>query len=87
MFTAPGTYSPYVKRRDVSIRINGLPTGNAAIIEWLGTNATVVATATKTLQDQLDRAVTNAFSLPFLLASALALAALVPVALGRGEPL
>jgi len=39
------------------------------------------------LQDQLDRAVTNAFSLPFLLAAALALAALVPVALGRGEPL
>ena len=39
------------------------------------------------LQDQLDRAVTNAFSGPFLLAAALALAALVPVALGRGEPL
>ncbi len=33
------------------------------------------------LQDQLDRAVTNAFSGPFLLAAALALAALVPVAL------
>ena len=40
-----------------------------------------------TLQDQLDRAVTNAFSGPFLLAAALALAALVPVAVGRGEPL
>lgn len=39
------------------------------------------------LQDQLDRAVTDAFSNPFLLASALALAALVPVWLGRGEPL
>ncbi len=39
------------------------------------------------LQDQLDRAVTNAFSTPFLLAAALALAALVPVALGRGEQL
>ena len=39
------------------------------------------------LQDQLDRAVTNAFSGPFLLAAALALAALVPVAVGRGEPL
>ena len=39
------------------------------------------------LEDQLDRAVTNAFSVPFLLAAALALAALVPVALGRGEPL
>ena len=39
------------------------------------------------LQDQLDRAVTDAFSDPFLLAAVLALAALVPVALGRGEPL
>ncbi len=36
------------------------------------------------LQDQLDRAVTDAFSGPFLLAAALALAALVPVAIGRG---
>ncbi|MDH4177970.1 MAG: MFS transporter, partial [Thermoleophilia bacterium] len=35
------------------------------------------------LQDELDRAVTSAFSGPFLLAAALALAALVPVALGR----
>jgi MFS family permease len=39
------------------------------------------------LEDQLDRAVTDAFSDPFLLAAALALAALVPVALGRGEQL
>jgi hypothetical protein len=39
------------------------------------------------LQDQLDRAVTNAFSTPFLLAAALALAALIPVAIGRGEQL
>lgn len=39
------------------------------------------------LQDQLHRAVTDAFSNPFLLAAALALAALVPVSLGRGEPL
>ncbi|MDH4345770.1 MAG: MFS transporter [Thermoleophilia bacterium] len=39
------------------------------------------------LQDELDRAVTSAFSGPFLLAAALALAALVPVALGRGERL
>ncbi|MDX6437583.1 MAG: hypothetical protein QOF45_166 [Gaiellaceae bacterium] len=39
------------------------------------------------LQDQLDRAVTDAFSTPFLLAAALALAALVPVALSRGEQL
>ena len=39
------------------------------------------------LQDQLQRAVTNAFSGPFLLAAALALAALVPVALARGDPL
>jgi predicted MFS family arabinose efflux permease len=39
------------------------------------------------LHDQLDRAVTDAFSTPFLLAAALALAALVPVGLSRGEPL
>src|SRR5439155_1132643 len=38
------------------------------------------------LEDQLDRAVTDAFSIPFLLAAGLALAALVPVWLGRGEP-
>ena len=37
------------------------------------------------LQEQLDRAVTNAFSGPFLLAAALALAALVPVAFLRGR--
>lgn len=40
-----------------------------------------------TLQDELDRAVTDAFSTPFLLAAALALAALVPVGLSRGEQL
>jgi MFS family permease len=40
-----------------------------------------------TLEEQLDRAVTDAFSMPFLLAAALALAALVPVAIGRGEQL
>jgi MFS family permease len=39
------------------------------------------------LQDQLDRAVTDAFSTPFLLAAVLALAALVPAALGRWTPL
>jgi MFS family permease len=39
------------------------------------------------LQDQLDRAVTDAFSTPFLLAAAIALAALLPVALSRGEAL
>jgi MFS family permease len=39
------------------------------------------------LQDQLERAVTDAFSGPFLLAAALALAALVPVSLSRGKPL
>jgi len=39
------------------------------------------------LQDQLDRAVTDAFSTPFLLAAALAFAALVPMWLGRWEPL
>ena len=39
------------------------------------------------LRDQLDRAVTDAFSGPFLAAAVLALLALVPVGLGRGEPL
>jgi hypothetical protein len=38
------------------------------------------------LRDQLDRAVTNAFSGPFLLAAVLALMALVPVALMRRRP-
>lgn len=38
------------------------------------------------LQDQLDRAVTSAFSGPFLLAAALALASLVPVLLMRLGP-
>ena len=38
------------------------------------------------LQEQLDRAITSAFSGPFLLAAALALAALVPVALIRRRP-
>jgi MFS family permease len=37
------------------------------------------------LQDQLDRAVTNSFSRSFLVAALLALAALVPIALGRRE--
>jgi hypothetical protein len=39
------------------------------------------------MQGQLDRAVTDAFSTPFLLAAALALGALIPVALSRGERL
>jgi len=39
------------------------------------------------LQEQLDRAITNAFSGPFLLAALLALAALVPLRLGREQPL
>ena len=39
------------------------------------------------LQDQLHRAVTDAFSTPFLLAAALALSALVPIGLGRWERL
>jgi MFS family permease len=38
------------------------------------------------LQDQLDRAVTDAFSNPFLLAAGLALGGLFPVWLGRREP-
>ena len=37
------------------------------------------------LEDQLDRAVTNAFSTPFFLAAALALASFVPLWLGRRE--
>lgn len=39
------------------------------------------------LEEQLDRAVTNAFSGPFLLAAILAVLALVPVWIGRGESL
>ena len=39
------------------------------------------------LEEQLMGAVTNAFSKPFLIAAALALLALVPVWIGRGEPL
>lgn len=39
------------------------------------------------LREELDSAVTNAFSGPFFVAAALALLALVPVWLGRGEPL
>ena len=38
-----------------------------------------------TLQDQLDRAVTNAFSRAFLAAACLALLALVPIVLGRRD--
>jgi hypothetical protein len=38
------------------------------------------------LEEQLDRAISSAFSGPFLLAAALALAALVPVALIRRRP-
>jgi len=38
------------------------------------------------LQDQLDRAVTNAFSRSFLAAAVLALLALIPILLGRREP-
>jgi MFS family permease len=38
------------------------------------------------LEDQLDRAVTDAFSNPFFLTAALALAALVPLWLARREP-
>jgi hypothetical protein len=37
------------------------------------------------LQDQLDRAVTNAFSRSFLVAALLGLLALVPIILGRRE--
>jgi hypothetical protein len=37
------------------------------------------------LQDQLDRAVTNAFSRSFLVSALLALIALVPIILGRRE--
>jgi len=38
-----------------------------------------------TLVDELDRAVTAAFSRPFLLAALLALAALLPIAWSRGK--
>jgi predicted MFS family arabinose efflux permease len=39
-----------------------------------------------TLQDELDKAATHAFSASFLLSAAFALAALIPVALARGRP-
>ena len=39
-----------------------------------------------TLQDELDKAATDAFSTSFLLSAAFALAALIPVALARGRP-
>lgn len=39
------------------------------------------------LEDQLDRAITSAFTTPFLIAAGLALLALIPVAASRGEPL
>ncbi|MFO7571084.1 MAG: MFS transporter [Gaiellaceae bacterium] len=39
------------------------------------------------LEEQLDRAITSAFTGPFLLAAALALLALVPIGIGRGAPL
>jgi MFS family permease len=39
------------------------------------------------LHEELDSAVTNAFSGPFFVAAALALLALVPIWIGRGEPL
>ena len=38
------------------------------------------------LRDQLERAITNAFSGPFLLAAALALSALLPAVLIRDTP-
>jgi predicted MFS family arabinose efflux permease len=39
------------------------------------------------LEDQLDRAITSAFTTPFLISAGLALLALIPVAASRGEPL
>jgi MFS family permease len=58
----------------------------ATVFEGLPSSDEYVALLSA-LQDQLDRAVTDAFSGPFLLAAALAFAALVPAALGRWEPL
>ena len=40
----------------------------------------------RTLQDQLERAVTSAFGWPFLLASALALVGVAVIAVGRRDP-
>ncbi len=59
---------------DVGRALEGRPDDD----EWRGLVAA--------LQDQLDRAVTNAFSGPFLLAAGLTLLALVPVAFIRRRP-
>ena len=47
----------------------------------------VIAFMIHALENELSRAVTNAFSGPFLVAALLAALALVPVWIGRGEPL
>ena len=57
----------------------------AAVVRGPPGHRRVPVAARRRSQDQLDRAVTDAFSAPFALAAALALAALVPVGLGRRE--
>ena len=61
-----------------------LPDVSAALSDRaVGTSAPQVRRLGAALQDQLDRAVTRAFSRPFLLAAGLALAALAVVVAGR----
>ncbi len=62
------------------------PTSQRALASRTETDDEVWTSLVAGLQDQLDRAVTNAFSGPFLLAAALALAALVPLAFVRRRP-
>jgi MFS family permease len=64
---------------------NGLPDVAAAFADRPDTRE--YRSLEAALQDQLDRAVTDAFSRPFLLAALLAAAALAPLAVRRGEAL
>ncbi len=68
-------------------RANGrLPdVGSAFAGRFQGPNGPEYRRVARSLQDQLERAVTNAFSLPFLLSAGLAVTALVVVAVGRRE--
>jgi len=63
-----------------------LPDVQRALASRTETDDEVWTSLVSGLQDQLDRAVTSAFFGPFLLAAALALAALVPLAFVRRRP-
>lgn len=64
---------------------NERPDLDAAFADRPGTDS--YRALLSSLREELDRAITNAFSGPFLIAAMLAFAALVPIWLGRGEPL